>query len=94
MDRHWPSIGCDLRADSFLYPKSKIFFIFVYMTTSAYNIVKKALLKKKAEVTASPTAAKKFLRQSGLWDVLKDVPADKSGKGTPAKKAAPKKKAA
>ena len=44
------------------------------MTTTAYQIVKKALLKKRAEVTASPAAAKKFLVESGLWDVLEDAP--------------------
>lgn len=45
------------------------------MTTTAYQIVKKALLKKRAEVTASPAAAKKFLVESGLWDVLEDASA-------------------
>jgi len=44
------------------------------VTTTAYQIVKKALLKKKAEVTASPAAAKKFLVESGLWDVLENIP--------------------
>lgn len=44
------------------------------MTTTAYQIVKKALLKKRAEVTASPAAARKFLVESGLWDVLEDAP--------------------
>lgn len=44
------------------------------MTTTAYQIVKKALIKKRAEVTASPAAAKKFLVESGLWDVLEDAP--------------------
>jgi len=43
------------------------------VTTTAYQIVKKALLKKRAEVTASPAAAKKFLVESGLWDVLEDA---------------------
>jgi hypothetical protein len=46
------------------------------VTTIAYQIVKKALLKKRAEVTASPAAAKKFLVESGLWDVLEDAPID------------------
>jgi hypothetical protein len=44
------------------------------VTTTAYQIVKKALLKKRAEVAASPAAAKKFLVESGLWDVLEDAP--------------------
>ena len=44
------------------------------MTTTAYQIVKRALLKKRAKVTASPAAAKKFLVESGLWDVLEDAP--------------------
>jgi hypothetical protein len=44
------------------------------VTTAAYNIVKKALQKKRAEVTATPAAAKKFLLESGLWDVLEDEP--------------------
>jgi hypothetical protein len=44
------------------------------VTTTAYQIVKKALVKKRAEVTASPAAAKKFLVESGLWDVLEDAP--------------------
>jgi hypothetical protein len=44
------------------------------VTTTAYQIVKKALLKKRAEVTASPAAAKKFLVESGLWDVLENIP--------------------
>ena len=50
------------------------------MTTTAYQIVKKALLKKRAEVTASPAAAKKFLVESGLWDVLEDVPVTPKGR--------------
>jgi hypothetical protein len=44
------------------------------VTTKAYQIVKKALLKKRAEVTASPAAARNFLVKSGLWDVLEDAP--------------------
>jgi hypothetical protein len=44
------------------------------VTTTAYHIVKKALQKKRAEVTATPAAAKKFLVDSGLWDVLEDAP--------------------
>jgi hypothetical protein len=44
------------------------------VTTTAYQIVKRALLKKRAEVTASPAAARKFLVESGLWDVLEDAP--------------------
>lgn len=55
------------------------------MTTTSYQIVKKALLKKRAEVTASPAAAKKFLVASGLWDVLEDAPiAPKRRKATAA----------
>jgi hypothetical protein len=53
--------------------------------TTSYQIVKKALLKKSAEVTASPAAAKKFLVESGLWDVLEDAPiASKRRKATAA----------
>ncbi len=55
------------------------------MTATSYQIVKKALLKKRAEVTASPAAAKKFLVESGLWDVLEDAPiAPKRRKATAA----------
>lgn len=36
------------------------------VTTSTYNTLKKALLKKKAEVTASPVAAEAFLTGIGL----------------------------
>ena len=52
----------------------------VEYTTTAYQIVKKALLKKRAEVTASPAAAKKFLVESGLWDILEDVPVAPKGR--------------
>ena len=45
------------------------------MTTTAYDIVKKALLEKREKVTASPAAAKRFLVESGLWDVLEKAPA-------------------
>jgi hypothetical protein len=67
-------------------------FKFVSVTTTTYNIVKKALLKKRAEVTASPAAAKRFLVKSGLWDVLEKAPANGSSqKGAfRAKKAAKK----
>jgi hypothetical protein len=57
------------------------------MTDTAYRIVKKALLKKKAEVKASPAAAKKFLVASGLGDVLAGAPSRKSGKTATTKKA-------
>jgi hypothetical protein len=60
------------------------------MTTAEYYILKKALLKKKAEVRASPAAAKRLLTESGLWDVLEDAPVSVS----PAKKVAAKKAAA
>ena len=64
------------------------------MTTTAYQIVKKALLKKRAEVTASPAAAEKFLVESGLWDILEETPVtSKRQKGTagPATKSRAKK---
>jgi hypothetical protein len=61
------------------------------MTDTAYQIVKKALLKKKAEVKASPAAAKKFLVASGLGDVLASAPSLKSGKAVATKKARSKK---
>jgi hypothetical protein len=60
------------------------------MTDTAYKIVKKALLKKKAEVKASPAAAKRFLEASGLADVLANAPARKSGKTVANKKAGKK----
>jgi hypothetical protein len=44
------------------------------MTTTAYNIVMKALKKKRAELRASPAAAKKFLVDRGLGDVLESAP--------------------
>ena len=69
-------------------------FKFVFVTTTAYNIVKKALLKKRAEVTASPAAAKKFLVKSGLWDVLEKAPANGSSqKGVSRARKAAKKSA-
>jgi hypothetical protein len=61
------------------------------MTDTAYRIVKKALLKKKAEVKASPAAAKKFLVSSGLGDVLASAPSRKSGKTATTKKTSNKK---
>jgi hypothetical protein len=61
------------------------------MTDTAYQIVKKALLKKKAEVKASPAAAKKFLVASGLGDILASAPAQKNGKAVATKKANSKK---
>lgn len=60
------------------------------MTAIAYQIVKKALLKKKAELKASPASAKKFLVDSGLGDVLKDAPVRKGGKAVVVKKASKK----
>lgn len=54
------------------------------MTTAAYNIAKKALLKKTAEVKASPAAARKLLVSSGLWDLLDDVPPTKRAKAAKA----------
>jgi|HubBroStandDraft_1064217.scaffolds.fasta_scaffold1485992_1 hypothetical protein len=56
------------------------------MTDTAYQIVRKALLKKKAEVKASPAAAKRFLVASGLGDVLAGAPSLKSGKVVASKK--------
>jgi hypothetical protein len=44
------------------------------MTTTAYNIVMKAIKKKRAELRASPAAAKKFLVDRGLGDVLESAP--------------------
>jgi hypothetical protein len=43
------------------------------MTTANYKVIKKALLKKKAEVKASPAAAKKFLGDRGLGDILENA---------------------
>ena len=62
------------------------------MTTSAYNIVMKALKKKRAELRASPAAAKKFLVDSGLGDVLENAPVRQHTKAAAPKKAASKKK--
>jgi len=60
----------------------------------AYHIVKKALLEKRAKVTASPAAAKRFLVKSGLWDVLEKAPGTSTGrKSTSATKKAVKKAA-
>ncbi|HET6252555.1 MAG TPA: hypothetical protein VFE32_00705 [Puia sp.] len=56
------------------------------MTDTAFQIVKKALLKKKAEVKSSPAAAKRFLVASGLGDVLAEAPSLKSGKNVVSKK--------
>ena len=63
------------------------------MTTAAYNIVMKAIKKKKAELRASPAAAKKFLVDRGLGDVLENAPPLQRTKGA-TKKAASKKPAA
>lgn len=64
------------------------------MTTTAYHIVKKALLEKRAKVTASPAAAKRFLVESGLWDVLEKASGTPAGrKSTSAAKKAVKKAA-
>jgi hypothetical protein len=43
------------------------------VTTANYKVIKKVLLKKKAEVRASPAAAKKFLEDSGLGDILENA---------------------
>ena len=64
------------------------------MTTSAYDIVMKALKKKRAELKASPAAAKKFLVESGLGDVLENAPIRQRTKATAPKKAASKQSAA
>jgi hypothetical protein len=64
------------------------------MTDTAYHLVKKALLKKKQEVKASPAAAKKFLEASGLADVLENAAVKTKAAGAPRKKAAKKKIAA
>ncbi|TDW96034.1 hypothetical protein [Dinghuibacter silviterrae] len=61
------------------------------MTDTAYQIVKKALLKKKAEVRVSPAAAKQFLLASGLGDILANAPSLKSGKSVATQKARGKK---
>jgi len=61
------------------------------MTDTAYHIVKKAVLKKKAELKASPAAARKFLVASGLEDVLADAPSKKNGKAAAGKKSRGKK---
>ena len=62
------------------------------MTTAAYNIVMKAIKKTRAEVRASPAAAKKFLVDRGLGDVLENAPALQRRKRA-TKKAASKKSA-
>jgi hypothetical protein len=64
------------------------------MTTAAYNIVMKAIKKKKAELRASPAAAKKFLVDRGLGDVLENAPPLQRTKGALPKKATSKKSAA
>ena len=61
------------------------------MTDAGYQIVKKVLLKKKAELKASPAAAKKFLIASGLEDILASAPEQKNGKAVAAKKNSNKK---
>jgi hypothetical protein len=64
------------------------------VTTAAYNIVMKALKKKRAELKASPAAAKKFLVDSGLGDVLENAPVrQRTNKAAAPKKAAVKKSA-
>ena len=63
------------------------------MTTTAYNIVMKALKKKRAELRASPAASKKFLIDRGLGDVLENAPTRQRQKAAASKKAAPKKSA-
>jgi hypothetical protein len=63
------------------------------MTTASYNIVMMELKKKKAELRASPAAAKKFLVDRGLGDVLENAPPLQRRKAA-SKKAAPKKTAA
>ncbi|PUZ30067.1 hypothetical protein GA0116948_10161 [Chitinophaga costaii] len=62
------------------------------MTTAAYDIVKKELLKKKAQVKASPAAAKKVLVESGLWNLLKDDTTVKPPKSRDASQVPPTKK--
>jgi hypothetical protein len=61
------------------------------MTDTAYQLVKKALLKKRQEVKASPDAAKKFLEASGLADVLENAAVKTKTTGASRKKAAKKK---
>lgn len=61
------------------------------MTIAAYQIVKKALLKKKAEIKASPAAAKRLLVESGLADVLANAPSLNPGKTSAIKKTRGKK---
>jgi hypothetical protein len=61
------------------------------MTDTAYQLVKKALLKKKQELKASPDAAKKFLEASGLADVLENAAVKTRATGASGKKAGKKK---
>lgn len=44
------------------------------MTTSEYKIIMAAIRKKTAELKASPAAAKKFLIDNGLGDILENAP--------------------
>ena len=50
------------------------------MTLAEYKIIMKAIRKKRAEVRASPAAAKKYLEESGLGDILENAPLIKSSK--------------
>jgi len=61
------------------------------MTDTAYKRVKKALLRKKQEVKASPDAAKRFLEANGLADVLENAAVKTKITGASRKKAAKKK---
>jgi len=52
----------------------------------------KALKKKRAELRSSPAAAKKFLEDSGLGDVLENAPIRQRTKAVTSKKATSKKR--
>ena len=62
------------------------------MTTASYNRLKKALVAQRRKVTASPAAATRFLKESGLKDVVTGVELAPIREKAIPKKAAPKKK--
>jgi hypothetical protein len=54
--------------------KCQNIFAIYTVTQESYDIIMNALLKLKAEATASPEAAKKFWEDSGLGDILESLP--------------------
>lgn len=58
-------------------------------TTATYNMLKKALIRQRAQATASPAAAKAFLVNLGLSDLVKDAGKTAEKKKSSAKKNTP-----